>query len=768
MSKSIKKIAVLGTGVMGGQLAAHFANVGLPTLAFDISQENTQKGIEALNQIKPPPYFDPPNAKLITPCNYKDHLSRLEEADWIIESVVEELDVKLNLYSKILHHARPETIISSNTSGLSLSDLSQYMPPEFTKFFLVTHFFNPPRYRRLVEIVYNEYTRTEVINKVTYFCENVLGKRVIFARDVPNFIANRIGVYSILTALKKARLMNLSVETVDRLISLMMGYPGSAPFRTADIVGIDNLAMVSSTTYEKCPRDECRSVFQVPDLIKQMVEKNWLGQKTGQGFYKPNSSGFLTLDFNTLEYTLPQKDDFESLGRATSQHSSAEKIITLVNSDNIAGRFAWEMLSDTLTYAANRIPEVTEKIINIDNAMKWGFGWELGPFEIWQALGLETSAKRMKAEGKKVPLWIEAMLLTGNTSFYTVKQGYRHYFDMNTGKMKPVIEKPGVVSLQLEKQKRPVIRQKEFVSLLDLGEGVLCAMIDNSEMPRAELPDFVLLEILEETLEIIPREGYKGLLISSQGANSTDSSTPQLLLKLCRAQMWQQVERLTKGLQDLGQRLRYAPFPVMGVLSGASPESNLIIAMAADRVAVSPEFYAGFKEITVGLLPFGGSIVRILSNQFSNMEVSKPGPFPPVKNAFETILFGKISSSAAEAVKLGFLNKNDCILINPDYLISSARQTLLEMAENYLPPQHRAFSLPGEGGRLVLEVELQRLRRQGKIDDPALNAGKKLAYLLTGGDAARPVNMVDENSLLELELEAFLRLCQEMRSGKDN
>jgi 3-hydroxyacyl-CoA dehydrogenase len=395
--------------------------------------------------------------------------------------------------------------------------------------------------------------------------------------------------------------------------------------------------------------------------------------------------------------------------------------------------------------------------------MKWGFGWELGPFEIWDALGLENSAKRMKAEGKKVPLWIEAMLLTGNASFYAVQQARRHYFDMNTGKMRPVIEKPGVISLHLEKQKRPAVRQNEFVSLIDLGERVLCAALDNSETPLTDLPDPALLEILEETLELIPRDGYKGLLISSQGINSTDSKTSELLLNLCQAQEWEQLQHLTKKLQNLGQRLHNAPFPVVGALAGAPTEISLMIASAADRLTVSTEFYAGFREINVGLLPFGGSVVRILSNLFHNMENAKPGPFPPVKHAFETILFGETSTSAAEAVKLGFLKKEDQILINPDYLISSARQTLLEMAENYLPPQPRTFLLPGEGGRLVLEVELQRLRRQGKIDDRALTAGNKLAYLLTGGDAATPVNTVDETTLLDLEREVFLELCRMMR-----
>jgi 3-hydroxyacyl-CoA dehydrogenase len=761
MPKTIKKIAVLGTGVMGSQLAAHFANAGIPTLAFEISQENAQKSIEALRGIEPSPYYDPQNAKLITPCNYKDHLGRLEEADWVIESVVEELNVKLDLYNKILQHVRPETIISSNTSGHSLSDLSKHMPLEFTEFFLVAHFFNPPRYKRLVEIVHNEYTRPEVIDSIAHFCENVLGKGVIYARDVPNFIANRIGVYSILTALKRARQMNFSVETVDRLTGSIIGRSVNAPFRTADLVGIDNLAMVSSTTYEKCPRDECREVFRVPDLIERMIKKNLLGQKTGQGFYKPNGSGMLTLDFNTLVYTLPKNDDFESLHRANKHHTTVEKIRALVTSDDPGGKFAWDVLSDSLIYAANRIPEVTEHIINIDNALKWGFGWELGPFEIWEALGLETSIERMKAEGKKVPLWVEAMRLTGSPSFYAIEGGQKKYFDINSGKLREVEEKPGVIYLQLEGQKRPVFRQNKFVSLFDLGDGVLCAALDNPEAPQTNLPNPSMLRILEETVETIPREGFKGLLIISQGVNSSSRADPELLLKLCQAQKWEQFERPIKTLQDVGQRLRYAPFPVVSILSGFFPEGSLAIALAADRVVTSAELYTGFNKISVGLLPFGGSILRVLSNQFSNMEAAKPGPFPPVKNVFETILFGKISSSAAEAVKLGYLDKNAPILLNPDYLISSARQTVLEMAENYLPPQPRTFSLPGEGGRLVLEVELQRLRKQDRIDDRVFNAGKKLAYMLTGGDEATPVNAVEETTMLKLELEAFLSLCRE-------
>lgn len=763
MPKTIRKIAVLGSDVMGGQIAAHFANAGIPSLVFDATQRTAEKGIKALTRLRPKTYFDANNAKLLTPCNYKDHLKQLDEVDWIIETVAEESETKLNLFNKILRHAKPETIVSSNTSGLTLKELSQWMPPEFTAYFLVTHFFNPPRYMHLVEVVHNEYTRPEVVKKVVDFCENVLGKGVIIAKDTPNFIANRIGAYNFMMTFNTAQKMNLSVPAVDRLTGPLIGRPKSSTFRTADIVGLDVLTAAAATTYEKCPRDERRDTFRVPAILEQMIEKNWVGQKSGGGFYKIEGSALLALNPNTLQYERQEKVDFASLRRAEAQHSSAERIKTLVESNDVAGRFVWKILANTLIYAANRIPEVSDDIFDIDNAMKWGLGWESGPFQTWEALGLKETSERMKAEGRKIPLWVEAMILTGCSSFYASKQGKQYYFDINRGELQPGPENPRVIHLRLQKEKKgAVLRHNESASLVNLGGKVLCAEFHH---PGSNLFNPEVLEILEEALEVIPRKGYKGLVITGQGANFCLGADLAIILKHCQSRAWNKLDAFSKTLQELGQRLRYAPFPVVCAPFSKTLGSGLELALAADFRVAAAEFYGGLTEIKAGLIPFGGGILRLLSNQTGLMKKENPGPFPPVKKVFEAILFRKISSSAAGAFKLGYLHRDDRIVMNRDHLLYEAKQSLLKMSVDYIaPPPYDQFFLPGEGGRLTLEVRLDFLLKRGKISKYDCEIGKKLAFVLTGGDNAHPMVPLSEQTLLDLERETFVELCKESKT----
>ncbi|RMG62684.1 MAG: 3-hydroxyacyl-CoA dehydrogenase/enoyl-CoA hydratase family protein [Calditrichaeota bacterium] len=762
---TFKKVAVLGTGVMGSQIAAHLANAGIPSLAFDISQEVAEKGIQAAARLKPAPFFDPRAVSLITPCNYQEHLPLLQEVDWVIEAVVERLDIKQAIFQKITPHLRPEAIISSNTSGLSLKDMSAVMPETYRRRFLVTHFFNPPRYMHLLEIVPSEHTDPEVVQAVVTFCENVLGKGIVYAKDTPNFIANRIGVYGMMLTLQLASEMGLSVEEVDALTGPVLGRPKSATFRTADVVGLDTLAHVARTAYEKCTHDEEREVFRIPDFLQQMIDKGMTGQKAGAGFYRKEGKQIFALDLKTMEYRPAQKPDFEALKQVKRLPRTADRIRALAAAEDRAGRFVWEMLARTLIYSAHRIPEIADDIVNVDNAMRWGFGWEFGPFQTWDILGLADSLARMKKEGKTVPEWVEKAAASETPAFYTSSTGTRYFFDLKSGSHQPVVYPPRVIHLDLEQEKRPVRARSENASLVDLGDGVLCLAFHHAHQPAMNPIDPDMLQLAAQAVEIIQKEGVKGLLITHQAQNFSVGANLAMVAKLCQEQRWSDIDRLSKQFQDIGQALKYAPFPVVSAPFNMTLGGGYEIAAAANRIVASAELYAGLVEVGVGLIPGGGGTLRLLLNWMQLLAPRKPGPFPPVQKAFETIAYAKVSSSAVEARKLGLLMPEDRHVMNPDHLIYEGKQEVLRMAEGYQPPEpQKEIYLPGEGGRLVIESSLEDMLKAGQISEYDLHIGSQLAYVLTGGDKASPAQPVHEQYLLDLEREVFVSLCQQPKT----
>ncbi len=765
MSTPIKKVAVLGTGVMGSQIAAHLANAGIPSLAFDISQEIAEKGIQTATKIKPAAFYNPKSVKLITPCNFDDHLEKLKEVDWVIEAVVERLDIKQSLFKKISPYLKENAIVTSNTSGISIKDMTEGMPENFRKRFLVTHFFNPPRYMHLLEIVPGEDTLPEVTDTMVAFCENVLGKGIVYAKDTPNFIANRIGVYGMMATLQVARKMRLSVEEVDALTGPVLGRPKSATFRTADVVGLDTLAHVANTAYDNCPDDEKREIFKIPGFLQKMIENKWLGQKSGQGFYKKEGKEILALNLDSLEYHPRKKVRFDGIRIAKRYHTTAGKINALVYNPDKAGEFVWEILANTLIYSANRIPEIADDIVNVDNALKWGFGWEMGPFETWDAIGVEKSVQRMKEEGKPVPQWVEEMLQSGHKHFYTVQDGRTFFYDLHQKSYQPVKLSEKVIHLSLEKAKERVIRENWSASLIDLGDGVLCAEFHSIAQPDFNPLDPAMFDLLQEALELIPTQGYKGLVIGNQGKHFSAGANLAMILELCRAKEWSTIEALSRSFQDIGQQLKYSDFPVVSAPFNMCLGGGFEITAAANRIVASAELYVGAVEVGVGLIPGGGGTLRVLLNFIDKMQKVRSGPFPPVQKAFETIGFAKVSSSAAEGIPMGYLTKQDRIVINPDHLIYEAKQTVLEMAAGYQPPEPRKeIYLPGEGGRLAIEGTLDAMLKQGAISEHDLLIGKNLAYVLTGGDKAGFTTPVDEQYLLDLEREAFVQLCQETKS----
>jgi len=762
MTKKIEKIAVLGAGVMGSQLAAHFSNVGLPVFLFDMNQQLSLKGIQTATSLKPAPFYATKSAKLITPCNYDDHLDLINQADWVIEVIAERLDFKHSLFKRIEPVLKKDAYLSSNTSGLSISDMTQVMSPDLQKRFLVTHFFNPPRYLHLLEIIPGKVTDETVVKDLSEFAENVLGKGLVFAKDTANFVANRIGVFGMMKTLELTQKMHLTVEETDKLTGQIAGRPKSATFRTADVVGLDTLAHVTQTAYDKCPDDEQRDVFKVPDFLKKMIEQGALGAKTKKGFYQKVGKEILSLNFDKLDYVPQKRVRFDGYRVAKGMASTGQSIAALAFSDDRAGKFFWETLSETLIYSANRIPEIAENIVDIDNAMKWGFAWELGPFETWDAIGVEKSVKRMTDENKPVPQSVEKMLSQGRKSFYDFEKGETTYFDLIDLKAVDSPDRPKCIDLKKEKQRGKLIKKNWCANLIDLGDGIACVEIASAVQPQMNPIDGSIIDMLNEAVDFVPANGFKGLVIGSQSPQFSVGANLALILGLCQNKEWDKLDMTSKLFQDTCQNLKFAPFPVVAAPYNLCLGGGFELIGATDKIVACAELYTGAVEVGVGLIPGAGGNLRLLLNWIDRLAPKNPGPFPPVQKAFETVAFAKVSFSAKMAISLGYLNFTDKIVVNPEHVLWEAKQDALELAKDYQAPVEREdIILPGEGGRLAIESTIEGFVKSGTISQHDALIGKKLAYVLTGGDKGSPHNPVSEQYLLDIEREVFVSLAGE-------
>lgn len=764
MSQQIEKVAVLGAGVMGAQIAGQLANAGIPSTLFDISQELAEKGVENLTTLKPAPLFNKKNAGLVTPCNYVDHIEKINDADWVLEAVAEKIDIKHKVYENIIPHLKDNVILTSNTSGIPLKDLMEVMPEDVKKRFMITHFFNPPRYMYLLELVKGEYTSEEVYNTLTEFGEDVLGKGIVHAKDTPNFIGNRIGVFSMGVTFHTAVQHGLTVEEVDKLTGTIVGRPKSATFRTADVVGLDTMVNVSKTTYENVTEDEERDMFAIPEILQTLVDDGRLGQKTKAGFYKKTDDGILSVDMKTGEYKPQKKVRFDGFRLAKDHSSTAGKIRALAYSDDKAGKFFWETMARGLIYSANRIPEISDDIVNIDNAIKWGFGWELGPFETWDAIGVKESVDRMQADGRTIPQWVLDMLAKGINSFYQTENGNPTFYDMVSGETKPLPTSPKEINLSRQRSAGNVVHQDWSASLIDLGDGVLNVEFHSVLQPTLNPIDGSLIETIDKGLDLVEKGDFAGMVIGHQGQNFCAGANLALILEACETENWDALEFAIRSMQDTTQRIRFCKGPVVAAPFALTLGGGVEIAAPAAARVAGAELYMGLVEVGVGLIPGAGGNLRIILNLMGDSN-SRVGGFQKVQKAFENVGFAKVSFSADMAKKMGYLLETDEVVMNKAQLISRAKQKVLKLAQGYDPPQYRDdLKLPGAGGRTAMHMALKGFKMQGKISEHDEMIGQKLAYVLTGGDKAGLTKTVDEQYLLDIEREAFVSLCGEKLS----
>ena len=762
MFHKIEKVAVLGAGVMGAQIAGHLANAGIPSYLFDINDEFAKKGIDALTSLKPAPLYKPKNAALVTPCTYDNDIEKIAEVDWVLEAVVERLDIKEQVYNSLLPHLKDTAILTSNTSGIPLSDLTASLPDHLKQRFMITHFFNPPRYMQLLELVRGEHTSNETYNTLAEFGESVLGKGIVHAKDTPNFIGNRIGVYGMMVTMNLAIEQGLTVEEVDKLTGPISGRPKSATFRTADVVGLDTMRHVSKTTYEKALDDEERDMFKIPDILNQLVDSGRLGQKTKAGFYKKNEDKSIhSIDFKSAEYSPQEKVRFDCFRIAKDRQKLPDKLKALCFGDDRGSKYFWEITAKTLIYSANRIPEISDDIVNIDNAMKWGYAWELGPFESWDALGVQRSVDRMKAEGKQVTSWVLEMLDSGRDSFYTTENGKRTYW-CPIGKHPVTIESnPKVLNLAIHKTSGKTLKRDLSASVNDLGDGVLNVEFHSILQPTLNPIDGSYIEMINLALDLIEAGDYKAMVLGHQGANFCAGANLNLILELCKNQMWDELNMAIKVLQDTTQRIRFSKGPVVAAPFQLTLGGGVELVQPAAHRVVAAETYMGLVEVGVGLIPGGGGNLRMILNAMDG-GTGRMGAFQKIQKTFEVVGFAKVATSADEAKHLGYLKKDDTIVLNRDHLIQTAKDKALELADGYEAPSYRDdLKLPGAGGRTAMSMALKGFKMQGKISEHDLMIGEKLAFVMTGGDKAGLTKTVDEQYILDIEREAFVSLAGE-------
>jgi len=784
--QEIRRVAVLGAGTMGARIAAHFANASVPCVLLDIvpgeaapgapktspsandlktRNRVAQAGLEAALASRPPSFFVPDAARLVTVGNFEDHLNLIQDCDWIVEAVTENRAIKQALYQKVEQFRKPGTIISSNTSGISIGSLAEGMPEDFRQHFLGTHFFNPPRYMKLLEVIPAPGTLPEVVKAISNFGDLALGKGIVLAHDTPNFIANRIGTFFMMDVLERLVQDGYSIEEIDLLTGPVMGVPKSATFRLLDLVGLDVMVHVVKNLSQALPDDERLDVFTMPEFVDGMLARKLLGEKSGQGFYKKirskgpagKSGEIRTLDLTNFEYRERQKPRFPVLDLARNIDGVGRRVASLFDSPGRVGEFYRKVLGDTFHYSANRIPEISDDVASIDNAMKWGFNWEAGVFELWDAIGAEKIVRQWEKDNRAAPPLVQKLLRSSGKTFYVSENGSKRVFDFAGGNYAPVEGPAGVLLLAALKDRKKEIKRNAGASLVDLGDGVVCLEF-HSKMNTVG-PDTV--QMVHAALKAL-KEEFEALVIGNQGANFSVGANLLLILMAIEEGDWDEIHRMVREFQNANMALKYAPKPVVCAPFGLVLGGGVEMALHAARVRAAAETYMGLVEAGVGLIPAGGGtkemLVRAMDAVPSDEEAD---PLLYIKQVFLNIGMAKVSSSAEEARRLGYLSARDSISMNRDRLIADAKQVALDLARlGWRPgkPRDDVRAL-GQEAFSKMKLGLHLMRRAERISDYDVVVATELAKILSGGGEFTSLQQVSEQYLLDLEREAFVSLA---------
>ena len=789
--KRIHKVAVLGAGTMGARIAAQFANAGVPSYLLDIVPPDADgaarnkiaaAGLEAAKKSKPAAFMEASLARLVTIGNFEDDLKRLTEVDWIIEAVVENLDIKRALLRKVEAVRKPGTIVTTNTSGLPVGKIVEGFSGEFRRSWFGTHFFNPPRYMRLLEIIPTPDSDRALIDAVAWFCDVHLGKGIVLAKDTPNFIGNRIGTFSVLNVMRLMQEMDLSIEDVDALTGQAVGWPRSATFRTIDLVGLDILGHVVANMAEGA--DGHHHNNSLPEFYRQMLERKWLGDKTKGGFYKKvkgagEEDERLALDWKTLEYRPRQKPKFPALDMAKNVEQTGARVRMLLGlnggapqKNDRAGAFLWAALSDLWNYSADRIPEISDSIVEIDRAMRLGFNWELGPFELWDAAGVEATVERMKRENRPVAANVEQLLASGKKAWYLddpKAASGREYFDFGTVGYKAVEVPSGFWSVEVARKSNGVVKKNSGASLVDVGDGVGCIEF-HSKMNTIGSD---IVQLISQTLKAGgPGDGFEAFVITNDATNFSVGANLMLLLMSIQEEEWDDVDLAIRSFQGMTQAIKFSPKPVVVAPFGLTLGGGTEISLHAPALQPHAELYMGLVEVGVGLLPGAGGCKEMLLRAIDSAESIRPGGrgesvelMEAMKKIFETIATAKVATSAHEARGLGFLRDSDSISMNRERVLSDAKSRALEMVRaGYEPPQPRTdIPAPGENILAALKMGIHLMRQGEYITEYEVKLATKIAEVLCGGNVTAGT-LVSEQYILDLEREGFKSLCGEKKT----
>ena len=777
--RSIKKVAVIGSGIMGSGIACHFANIGVEVLLLDIvprELNNVEKAkgltlesnavrnrlvndsLKASLKSKPSPIYNQKFAKRISTGNLEDDLHKISKVDWIIEVVVERLDIKQKVFEQIEKHRKPGTLITSNTSGIPIKFMNEGRSEDFQKNFAVTHFFNPPRYLKLFEVVPGPNCDQEVTDFLMMYGEKFLGKTSVLAKDTPAFIGNRIGVFGIMSLFHVVKEMDLTIEEVDKLTGPLIGRAKSATFRTVDVVGLDTLVHTANGVAENCPNDEMRASFVLPDFINKMMENKWLGSKTKQGFYKKEGRDILTLDLNTLEYRPKQRAKFASLEATKTIDNITDRFKVLVKGKDKAGEFYRKTFAAMFAYAQNRIPEISDELYRIDDAVKAGFGWQHGPFEIWDAVGIEAGIELMKAEGLTPASWVSEMLAAGGKTFYTVKEGARQYYSIPEKAQEKIPGQDAFIILDNIREAKTIWSSAD-ASIQHLGDGVLNVEFQS----KMNTLGSGVLQAINKGIDLAETE-YDAVILGNQAANFTVGANLGMVFMMAVEQEYDELNYGAKYFQDTVMRLRYSSCPTIVAPHGMTLGGGCELSLHADKVVAAAETYIGLVEFGVGIIP-GGAGSKEMAMRATEGVLKDDVKLNKLRDYFINVAMAKVATSAHEAYDLGFFKEHkDIVVVNKDRQIATAKRHAIQMLEDgYTQPAPKQAYVMGQQALGMFLVGTDSLVHGKYASEHDQKIANKLGYVMAGGDLSEP-SYVSEQYLLDLEREAFMSLCTERKT----